>query len=103
MRIELIENSRTIQSWIISIDNLPTNILHIIIDCKNKIEDVLWNKLYSTYLYWWYAQWSSNSIYSDLDIMLFFLDEIDNNTNKDIINTQDYLSNYYKDFVTIKP
>lgn len=98
MKIEVIENSRVLQCWPISIGTLENNILNIVIDCKNTIENILGNKLYSTYLYWWHAQNNSTSIYSDLDIMLFFLDEIDNNTKKDIVNTEKNLTNCYKDY-----
>lgn len=98
MKIEVIENSRALKCWILSKNNIPSHISEIINNCKNSIENLLWDKLYSTYLYWWYAQWSSNSIYSDLDIMLFFLENIDNTTKKKIIDIQDYLSNLYKDY-----
>ena len=95
MRIPIINENRNLQIWLITKDNINSDILDISYECKLKIEKLLKKDIYSIYLYWWHAQNTSNSVYSDLDLMLFFEKKLTENQKSDIIFLEKELTEKY--------
>lgn len=97
MRVPIIDSNRTLQTWLITKEKINSDILNISNECRFEVEKLLKNDIYSIYLYWWHAQNTSNSIYSDLDLLLFFNKTLSNNQKQDILFLEHELTSKYKE------
>ena len=96
MRINCVQNSRILSVWQ-KLPQISTDLLQIISECRFYVEQVLREKqILRTYLYWSYAQWNNVSPYSDLDIIIFFDQELSESEKQAITNSANFLTKKYK-------
>lgn len=80
-----------------SIQTVPQEQLRIVEECAIEVERRLGGLVKSTYLYGGLAQGKRDPRYSDLDMMLFFDDELGATEMATVLRLQEVLTNQYRD------